>query len=278
MAPTELHWKSRDGLEIYALDWPASVKPKAVICLVHGYGEHINRYHHVAAALNAACYSMLGMDLRGHGQSQGPRGHTPSYDALMDDIEDLLAQAAQRYPNTPQILYGHSMGGNLVTNFILRRNNNLACAVITGPWFKLAFQPPASQVVLGQIMNRVAPGFTQTSPLNASNLSHDTDIVKSYETDPLVHAKISARLFVVIYESGLWALDHASELSIPVLQMHGAADPITSVDASREFAQKAGQKVTFVSWEGLYHEIHNEPQKDEVIKTTVTWLDKEIGR
>jgi alpha-beta hydrolase superfamily lysophospholipase len=276
MTHTELHWKSRDGLGFYALEWPIDVKPKGIICLVHGYGEHINRYHHVAAAFNEAGYAMLGFDLRGHGQSEGPRGHTPSYDQLMDDIADLLIQAEKRHPGIPKFIYGHSMGGNLAINYVLRRKSDLAGAIITGPWLKLAFQPPTSQVILARIMNSIAPGFTQTSALNAGNLSHDPEIVKAYETDPLVHGHISARLFLSIYESGLWALDHAAELSIPMLLMHGAVDPITSAEASREFAKKAGQKVNFIPWENLYHEIHNELNKSEVLQSMTSWLAKQI--
>jgi acylglycerol lipase len=113
MTHTEFTRSSPDQLEFYFQGWQPDVPPKAVICLVHGLGEHTGRYAHVAAALNAAGYALLGCDLRGHGKSGGPRGHTPSYDTLMDDIGRLLDEAAARYPDQPQFLYGHSLGGNL---------------------------------------------------------------------------------------------------------------------------------------------------------------------
>ena len=121
MQHIEFTQQAPDGVQFYFQGWQPETPPKAVVCLVHGLGEHSGRYAHVAAALNDAGYALLGFDLRGHGKSGGPRGHTPSYETLMDDIGRLLAEAAQRYPGQPQFLYGHSLGGNLVLNYALRR-------------------------------------------------------------------------------------------------------------------------------------------------------------
>ncbi|MGD0752180.1 MAG: lysophospholipase [Anaerolineales bacterium] len=274
MEISEWKWKSLDGLEMYARAWAPLGHPKAAIMLVHGHGEHVARYDHVAAALAEKGYAMLGFDLRGYGKSGGPRGHTPSYGALMDDIASFSQQTELRYAGLPRFLYGHSLGGNLVLNYALRRKPDLLGVIATGPWLRLAFDPPASQVTLGRLMNGIAPGFTQHSKLNTQGLSHDQAVVAAYENDPLVHDKISARLFVAIYESGLWALEHAAEFPLPLLLMHGAADPITSAKASQEFAQKAGNKVTLKVWDGLYHEIHNELDKAEVFKVMLDWLGK----
>jgi alpha-beta hydrolase superfamily lysophospholipase len=274
MEISEWNWKSLDGLDMYARGWAPQGTPKAAIMLVHGLGEHVGRYDHVAAALTEKGYAMLGFDLRGHGKSGGPRGHTPSYDALMDDIASFSQQTEMRYTGLPRFLYGHSLGGNLVLNYALRRKPDLRGVIATGPWLKLAFDPPASQVTLGRLMNGIAPGFIQHSKLNTKGLSHDQTVVSAYENDPLVHDKISARLFVAIYESGLWALEHAAEFPLPLLIMHGSADPITSAKASQEFAQKVGGKATLKVWDGMYHEIHNELEKAEVFNTMLEWLGK----
>ena len=274
MQISEWNWKSCDDLDLYARAWEPNREPKASIMLVHGLGEHVVRYDHVAAALTEAGYAMLGFDLCGHGKSGGPRGHTTSYDALMDDIAAFSVQVDKRYPVLPKFLYGHSLGGNLVLNYALRRKPDLRGVIATGPWLKLAFAPPASQVTLGRLMNGIAPGFTQHSKLNTNGLSHEQAVVSAYENDPLVHDKISARLFVEMYETGNWALEHAAEFPLPLLLMHGSADPITSAKASQEFAEKAGDKVTLKIWDGLYHEIHNEPEKAEVFKVMLDWLDK----
>jgi len=275
MEISEWNWKSSDGLDMYARGWAPQGIAKAAIMLVHGHGEHVARYDHVAAALTDKGYAVLGFDLRGHGKSAGTRGHTPSYNALMDDIASFSIQTDHRYAGLPRFLYGHSLGGNLVLNYALRRKPDLRGVIATGPWLKLAFEPPASQVALGRMMNGIAPGFIQHSKLDTKGLSHDQVVVDTYNNDPLVHDKISARLFVAIYESGLWALEHAAEFPLPLLLMHGSADPITSAKASQEFAQKVGNKATLKIWDGLYHEIHNELEKTEVFNIMLDWLGKQ---
>jgi alpha-beta hydrolase superfamily lysophospholipase len=274
MEYSEWNWKSFDGLDMVARGWAPQGKPNAVIMLVHGLGEHSARYDHVAAALTGNGYALVGFDLRGHGKSGGPRGHTPSYEALMDDIASFSRQTEERYEGLPRYLYGHSLGGNLVLNYALRRKPDLRGVIATAAWLKLAYQPPAIRVTLGRLMNGIAPGFTQHSQLDTKGLSRDSLVVSSYENDPLVHDKISARMFVGIYENGLWALEHASEFPLPLLLMHGGADQIISAQACREFASRDGNKITFKLWENLYHEIHNEPEQDQVFAYMLAWLGK----
>jgi len=274
----ESGWEGKDGIKFYMRGWEPDKKPKAVVCLVHGLGEHAGRYAHVGEAFAKAGYALVGFDERGHGKSGGARGHTPTYDAMMDDIEALLAQAAARYPKLPMFLYGHSMGGNQVINFALRRKPALKGVIATGPWLKIAFEPPALQMTLGRTMNKIAPGFTQKSGLETASLSRDRKIVDAYNNDPLVHDKISARLFVSMYDAGLWAFDHAAEFPLPLLLMHGSGDRITSAEASREFAERAGKKATWHAWDGLYHEIHNEPEKAKVLETMVEWMDGQLRK
>lgn len=276
MKTFEWEWKSFDGLTMYSKGWAPKKEPKAVICLVHGLGEHIGRYEHVGVAFSSAGYALLGFDLRGHGKSGGPRGHTPSYDALMDDIATFISLAKERYPGKPCFLYGHSLGGNLVLNYVLRRKPELQGIIATGPWLKVAFEPPAIKVMLGRFMDKVGPGFSQPSELDASALSRDAQVVKAYINDPLVHDKISARLFVSAYEAGLYAFDHAAEFPLPLLLMHGTADRITSTEATRQFGAAVPKSVTTRMWEGCFHEIHNEPEQAEVLKTMVSWLDGQV--
>ncbi|MBT7992036.1 MAG: alpha/beta hydrolase [Anaerolineae bacterium] len=273
---SKIKWrfKSKDGLNLFAHAFPSENPPKAIVCMVHGHGEHIERYEHLAKALNDAGYAMIGFDHRGHGQSEGLRGHTPSYEMLLDDIASFLVEVNEHYPDLPHILYGHSMGGNLVINYALRRKPQLKGIVATGPWIKLAFEAPAIQVFLGNMMDKIYPAFIQNSGLDTAALSHDPEVVRAYEEDNLVHDKISARLFVGMYGSGLWALEHAKDFSLPLLLMHGAGDTITSAEASREFAEKAGDNVTLKIWDKLYHEIHNEPEQADIFKTTIEWTDK----
>ncbi|MBV6397478.1 MAG: Monoacylglycerol lipase [Anaerolineales bacterium] len=276
MKTFEWEWRSFDNLTMYSKCWAPEKEPRAVVCLVHGLGEHIGRYEHVGRAFTDAGYALLGFDHRGHGRSGGQRGHTPAYEALLDDMAALLRQAGERYPARPYFLYGHSMGGNLVINYALRRKADLGGVIATGPFLKLAFQPPAVKVALGRMMNNIAPGFTQTSGLETAALSRDSNVVQAYINDPLVHNKISARLFVSLFDSGQYAFDHPSEFPLPMLLMHGSADRLTSAAASRQFGAAAPAFVTMRLWDGFFHEIHNEPEKDEVLKAMIAWLDGQV--
>ncbi len=276
MKTFESKLKSNDGIDFYVRGWEPDAKPKAIIALIHGHGEHVGRYENVGNALTSAGYALAGYDSRGHGKSTGPRGHIPSYDSLMDDIGAFVSMLGEKYPGSPLFTYGHSMGGNQVINYALRRHPKVTGVIATGPWLKLAFEPPAVKVALGRFMNNIVPSFTQANGLDTTGLSHDPEVVRLYDNDPLGHDKVSARLFVSMYESGLWALDHASKFPLPLLLMHGGADPITSAEASRQFSKKAGKNVTLRIWDGLYHEIHNEPEQAEVFKVMIAWLDKHL--
>ncbi len=273
MNTVEWEWTSSDGLTMYAKAWLPETPAKAAISLVHGLGEHIGRYEHVGAALTGAGFALLGFDHRGHGKSAGPRGHTPSYEALLDDIHTFLTQVEERYPDTPRFLYGHSMGGNLVINYPLRHPADLNGVIATAPFLRLAFQPPALKVALGRWMNNLLPGFTQTSGLETAALSRDPQVVEAYEKDPLVHDKISARLFVSLFDAGLYALEHAADFPIPMLLLHGTADRLTSAEASREFGARAPFYVTTELWDGWYHELHNEPEKERFFRRLIAWLE-----
>jgi acylglycerol lipase len=112
--------------------------------------------------------------------------------------------------------------------------------------------------------------------LDTKVLSHNAEVVHVYENDPLIHDRISARMFIDIYQSAQWALEHASEFSLPLLLMQGGDDKIISVEANREFANKVNGNCTFKIWDGFYHEIHNEPEKEKVFKFMVDWLDKQV--
>jgi alpha-beta hydrolase superfamily lysophospholipase len=270
--------QASDGLPLYFQGWEPEGQPKAIACLVHGLGEHSGRYAHVGAALTEAGYALLGFDLRGHGRSGGKRGHTPSFETLMDDIGRLLGEAGARYAGQPRFLYGHSLGGGLALNYVLRRRPQIKGVIATSPWLRLSYTPSAAKVRAARIMNRLSPGFTQSSGLNAKDLSHDPEVVRAYEGDPLVHDRISARLAMAMLDAGEWAIAHAAEFPpIPLLLVHGTGDRITSAQATQAFAAKVPGECTLKLWEGLYHETHNEPEKREVLGYTIRWMDEHMS-
>lgn len=272
MQHNEYTWKSKTGLSVYGQSWLVE-NPKAVVGIIHGMGEHAGRYNYMIDALNAANISVVGYDQMGHGKTEGKRGHVSNYDLLLGCVGELTSKMVELVPAKPTFLLGHSMGGNVLLNYLLRRNPKINGAIVSAPWLKLAFDPPAIQVKLAQWVSGVFPGLVQSSKLDVNSISKDPKEVQRYVDDSLVHDKISTGFFVGVYEAGEWALEHASELKTPILLYHGTADKLTSHDASKQFCEKASGDVTFKSLEGFYHESHNEPERAELFKTILSWID-----
>ena len=275
MKHTELSWKSNDGLNIYGQKWsPDSGEPKAVICLVHGFGEHSSRYGHVAKMFTDNGYAVITYDHRGHGKSGGQKGHFVNYDEFMNDVENLLKQADVNFPGLPKILYAHSMGGNVVANFAIKRKPAVKGVILSSPFFKPAFTPPAIKLAVGRLMRNLIPTFSLPSGVNASAISRDKEVVQKYKDDPLVFDLISSKMGIELIEFGEEAVQNAGKLTIPTLLFHGSGDQLTSFEKSKEFAKNAGSIVTFHEFPGWYHETHNEPEKEKVFELMLNWCNQ----
>lgn len=191
----------------------------------------------------------------------------------MSDIERFLAEVKVRFPKAPYILYGHSMGGNLALNFVLRKSPALAGVIASSPALRMAFDPPAWKLSLGKVLYSILPGFTMNNEIVREHLSRDPHIVEIYNQDTLVHDRVTARMALDVLLAGEWAIEHAAEFPLPLLLMHGGADKITSAAASQVFAQAVGERCVFELWDGLYHELHNEPEKELVFSFILDWLN-----
>ena len=277
MASTEWKWRSRDGLEMQAREWVPAGPPRGLVVLVHGFDDHGGRYLHVGEALAEAGFVLCSYDARGQGRSGGPWAWVERYDRLLDDLGDFLELATARHPGTPRFLYGHSMGGNEVLNFLLRRKPRLAGAVATGPWLELAVRAPAVQLAAARLAAALPFKLALPTGMDPAGISHDPAVVAAYVADPCVKGKITPRLLVGVLDAGQWALAHAAELEVPLLLLHGDSDQITAHGASRRFAAAAGPLATFRSWPGGFHELHNEPEKAEVLKVITDWLGERVA-
>ena len=215
----------------------------------------------------------LGVDLPGHGLSQGKRGNIKSYFLIDEMIDILLKTCKQTFPGCPVYIYGHSLGGGIVLDYLLRKKPKIKGAIVTSPWLSLSFEPPKSKIIMASIMKHLIPGLIQPSGLNVKHISHDEAVVERYNNDPLVHNKISVSLFDGAMTAAKHSLAHASELRIPTLLLHGSDDLITSPRGSREFAGKTDM-VELKIWDGGYHELHNEPFKEEIFKYILNWIKK----
>ena len=245
---------------------------RAIIIMVHGLGEHIQRYLGWAELFKNERIGFIGVDLPGHGRSQGRRGNIKNYGLLSEMIDFLIKNCNQVFPGCPVYIYGHSLGGGIVLDYLLRRSPKIKGAIVTSPWLRLSFEPPKNKTVLASVMKYIIPGLTQPSGLNVNHISHDEVVVERYKNDPLVHGKISISLFAGAMTAGKYALAHASELKVPTLLLHGSDDMICSPEASREFAAQTDM-VELKIWNGGYHELHNEPFRDEVFKYILGWIN-----
>jgi alpha-beta hydrolase superfamily lysophospholipase len=276
MSTSTFTWQNAKGTKLFAQNWRPEGTPRGVVSLVHGLGEHIGRYQHVAEALNAAGFGMVGFDLPGHGRSEGTRGHA-AYDEIVNDIDCLLAETASRYPNLPHFLYGHSLGGALVLYYTLNRRPDLKGVIATSPGLAVGDKVPPVKLLLAKVMARLAPSFTMDNGLDVNNLSHDAAVIQAYKDDPLVHPKISARLGLDLLTRGQGMLAQASQFPLPLLLVQGSADHLISPQATAAFAKAAPQdKITFKVWEDLYHETHNELEKQQVLQYMVNWLNAHL--
>jgi alpha-beta hydrolase superfamily lysophospholipase len=257
----------------FARAWTPRGDKSGWIGIVHGLGEHSGRYHEVAEHFCRAGFEVIAFDLIGHGRSGGPRGHVSDYDMLLEDVDALVGELKRRGGRGPCWLYGHSLGGNLVLNFALRRGPGLSGSVVTSPLLLPVVPPPWWKRLLATALNRVVPRAVFSAGIDPTDLSHDAQAVQRYRDDPLVFGHVSVRLGVQMLAAGRWALQHADELALPTLLMHGAADRLTSAEASREFARRAGPVCTLRIWPDLFHELHWETQRTEVLDAALDWMN-----
>lgn len=252
--------------------FPSNGAPQALMCLIHGLGEHSGRYEHVARFFNERGVALVAFDMLGHGQSAGRRGHFPGYPAMAGQANAVIAEARHLLGDVPLILYGHSMGGNMVLNLVLRGLLHAPprALILSSPLFEPAFEPPKWKLLLGKAAYRLVPTLSLGNELDPNGLSRDEKVVAAYVADPLVHSRISAR-FLEVLEGGLSALQQADRLPCPTLLMHGEQDPITSVAASKSFAA-GSEACTLKLWPRLRHEIHQEPEQQEVLGFAHDWL------
>ncbi|HET7144470.1 MAG TPA: alpha/beta hydrolase [Anaerolineales bacterium] len=270
----ETSWKAHDGLDIFAQGWEPTVLPfKAVVCLVHGLGEHSSRYAHVAEAFGREGFVTFGADLRGHGRSGGPRGHVSSIEDFMKDIDLLLVQAGTRYTGLPIILYGHSLGGILVLHYSLLRKPKVKGVIATSSGLRTALEDQPLKIAMAKTLGSIIPTVSMASGLDANAISRDEKVVQAYNNDALVHDKVSLGFGKTMIGVVAWTLAHASEFPVPLLLLHGKADTIAFPSGSTEFAAALKEKCTLVLWEDAYHELQNEPEKDKVFKTMTLWMD-----
>jgi len=276
MEPVERLWVTPRHHKLFAWYISPETTPRALILLVHGHGEHSKRYLHWAEKFVNSGYAFLTWDHIGHGSSDGQRGHIHHFEQLLLEIDLAVNKGKEYFPNVPIVLYGHSLGGNLVLNHAISRNGSVNGIISTSPWLKLTKPVSPFLDFIVSVLNYIAPFIPIKSTVLPSAISHIEEEVLKYENDPLVHNKITPRLYVSIRRAGEYVLKYAKRIKAPLLLMHGEADQITSFDASKEISTKIGG-CTFIPWPNMYHELHNETIRGLVFDAIIKWLDFKIA-
>ena len=264
-----------DGLKLLARIWePDETPPKAAVCLVHGIGEHSGRYEHVARAFANAGYAMSAFDWRGHGKSEGPRGHLPSELAITDEIDSLLEFTRIHVPDLPLILYGHSLGGILVLYYSLKQKPDIKGVIATGTGFHSSLEEQPLKILAARILGSLFPNVSIPSGLDVNAISRDKKVVQAYLEDPLIHDRMTLGFGKIMLEIISWTLGHANEFSLPLLLMHGKSDTIAYPSSSTDFASRVRENCELVIWDEGFHELHNDLIKEEVFETMIKWMDQ----
>ena len=270
---------TEDGLQLHLRHWPAAGTARGQVLLVHGLGEHIERYAHVAAALNQQGWDVHGWDHRGHGRSQGKRGDVPDHAALLRDTARVID--AVRQPGRRFVLVGHSMGGVVAGRFVAEALSTPPAAW-SRPVDGLVLSSPALdaglsgfQKLLLSVAGSLFPGLAVSNGLKPEWISRDPAVVKAYANDPLVHDRITARLTRFIVDGGAEVIAAAPRWRTPTLLMWAAADRCVAPRGSEAFAAAApANALATKPWPGFAHEIFNEPEKDQVLATLTEWLSR----
>ena len=268
-----------DGLQLQLQLWPAHGAARGTVQIVHGLGEHLGRYAHVAAALNAQGWHVGGHDLRGHGQSTGARGGLADSHAMLADVALVHDRLRQSWPTGMQVLLGHSMGGLIAARFAAE-----ALAAAPAPWSRplsaLVLSSPAlatgmskAQKGLLAVLGPVAPRLALSNGLKPEWISRDPAVVQAYMSDPLVHDRVTPRLVRFIVDAGALVQARAPQWALPTLLMWAGADRCVAPAGSAAFAALVPQSVlTAQEYPSLFHEIFNEPERALVLAQLTGWL------
>jgi alpha-beta hydrolase superfamily lysophospholipase len=268
-----------DGATLFERSWrPQTGDPKAVLVIVHGLKDHSAHYAVVAQKLVEKGYAVYSFDLRGHGQSDGERVHIDSFDQYLNDLDLFLTQVKQKEPGKPLFLFGHSMGGAIVTLYTINHKPDLRGLLLSGPALKPGSDISPTLISFTHVLGTVTPDLPVMDLAN-EGFSRDPAVVKGMYDDPLIEqgkgpAHTAAELLSALDTIGA----HMEDVTVPLLIMHGSQDHITNPEGSKElYARAKSTDKTLKIYEGLVHDLLHEPEKDQVFADMSSWMDAHVS-
>ncbi|MCI4348259.1 MAG: lysophospholipase, partial [Thermoplasmata archaeon] len=263
-----------DGTQLYWQVWRPDGPPRAVVLIVHGLKDHSERYATVAEGLTARGFAVASFDLRGHGRSEGRRAWVRRFGEYLDDLDRILGTVRQEYPTTPLFLFGHSMGGAIVTRFVLERHPAVHGFVLSAP----ALRPSASvsrvAIAFTKLLSVIAPGAAVFLAPNA-DFSRDPTVVAAMDQDPLIYQRPApARTAAELLRTMDHIRSNLSGITTPFQVLHGTADRLSNPAGSQALRDGAASTdKTLRLYPGLYHDLLHEPEHATVVADATAWLE-----
>jgi alpha-beta hydrolase superfamily lysophospholipase len=270
---------SADGVNIFYRHFPAESE-RARLVIAHGLGEHSGRYGNVVKRMLQNGISVWVPDHRGHGQSEGKRGHVLNFFQYLSDLRLSVELAGESRPEGMKcFLLGHSMGGLIALYFAQEYPGFIDGVIASSPALGMAIEIPSVKKVLGSMMSYIWPGMTMGNELDAAKVSHDPKVVRLYETDPLVHDRVSARFFTEFLAAMETVHAQASRVKDPILLQVAGDDHLVDSQSAIQFFEKLDlEDKTLHAYDGRYHEIYNEAEdlRRQVLEDLEDWLEKQL--
>ena len=273
MKHDEGFFRSSRDVNIYYQHWLPEDTPKAALLIVHGLAEHSGRYMNVVNHFVPLGYAVYGIDLFGHGRSDGMRVYVDRFKDFLCSVKTYFGMIRDCQPEVPICLVGHSMGGLIGAAYLLDHQHELAGAVLSGAAVKVGESTPLMTILAGKLLSRLMPKFGLLQ-LKVDSLCRDPEVVKAYEDDPLVHTgKITARLAAEMLKAMQRVTDKASEIVLPIFVVHGSEDELVDPDSAQMLYDGVGSADKAIKiYDGLYHEVFNEPEHKRVLEDVEMWL------
>jgi acylglycerol lipase len=274
----EGEFTGQGGLRLYWRAWLPDGEVRAVLIVTHGYGEHGGRYGNVVEFLVPRGLAIYALDQRGHGRSEGLRGHAGRFAEFVDDLHGFRVRVEQEHPAIPLFVLGHSLGGLIVARYLLKHASGLAGTILSSPAVRLAEPPPRWRRWLARVLSVVAPRTSFQTDVQPELLSHDPAVGRAYAADPLVHRRATARFFTELERAMRDVGDRAGEIRLPILVLQAGDDRLVDAPAAEEFASQAGSADKEVHvYPELFHEIFNETDKASVFADVERWLEARLA-
>ena len=269
-----------EGRELFFQSWRPDGVPRAAIAIVHGGVEHSSRYQSLVDSLVEKGFALAGLDLRGHGRSKGKRGHVMDWNEIREDMSCYLTKVQKEFPGTPLYAYGNSMGATIILDYGARHSPALSGAILAGAGIAQALDAARGRRALffaAWALSALWPSLSLKARLDLSSLIRDPEVLEEYLHDPLILSTVSARFGAEMMKTIAWVRAHPSDWKLPVLMLYGSEEIFASMDEIREFFGGLGcEDKELIIYEGAYHALHCDLQREQVFSDIESWIDKRL--